>query len=99
MWHYIFSGRADLCHSPHHCYCGGFGVYFTSAAALNTWFDMRTENGRLEEAQRGYEAPDEVRWKECATRIAEMQATLEKQKAKALERELHSDLQLKALSS
>ena len=99
-WHYIFSGQADLCPSPHHCYCGGFAVCFESAAAHDAWFDLRSEKGKLEDAQKEDENPDDdKRRKERSARIVEMQVTLDKLKAEALERGLVPDLRRKALAS
>ncbi|KAL9117853.1 MAG: hypothetical protein Q9187_005605 [Circinaria calcarea] len=96
-WHYIFSGKADLCPEPHLCYCDGFRVCFESKDALSEWFSLGERKKELEKeynnwkeaghtsenkAKAGIDEEDKV----YRRRIDEMRSDLERLKREALAR-------------
>lgn len=54
-WHYVFSGKPDLCPDVHMCYCDGFGVCMESKAALDAWFKLDQKKKDLEDELRAWE--------------------------------------------
>ena len=99
MWHYIFTGKSDLCPTTHACYCGGFGVCFGSAASTDAWFETREALRKLEDQQREAKAQTEEQQEELAAQITRMQEELEAEKVKALQRGLNPELRQKALAA
>ncbi|MCJ1480751.1 hypothetical protein MMC06_000906 [Schaereria dolodes] len=107
-WHYIFTGQADYCPSPHICYCDGYGVCFESEEDSADWFRRSEEKSVLErelemwrkEQEERIRAGKEVNWRmgeEYEERIECMRWELDKRRDVALERGLDPGRRERAL--
>ena len=86
-WHYIFTGKPDLCPKVHLCYCDGFGVCMESKAASDAWFELNQKKEDLEDELRHHEENrSSASEKNYQQEINEIKADLERLKREAIAR-------------
>lgn len=108
-WHYVFSGKPDLCPDAHMCYCDGYGVCMESKAALNAWLELDEKRKGLEDELRDWEKEHQTseseqdrnltRNRNYQQEIDEVKAELERLKQEALARGDDPVKRRKALAS
>lgn len=60
LWQYIFTGKHEVCPSPHVCYCDGYGVCFEGQDAFQKWFETRWRmNEKGKELDQWYQMSDD----------------------------------------
>jgi hypothetical protein len=85
-WHYVFSGKAQVCPEPHICYCDGFGVCFESLAAFNAWHAMDRDRVILEEEYKDWKMGQNSTNDGYEQRIMDKQSELRRLRLEAIAR-------------